>query len=131
MISRVTDDYQPWPMRWCGGSERLLGGLTAAQPKGFAIFSPPDRSRAEAGRPVRHPPLQVGLCINAKEAENVELFREVIALIPSTVPIAPMCWYRRDRPQQEHPKRGIIFQEHVDLAMKTNELILIHTPTWR
>ena len=37
--------------------------------------------------------------------------------------------HRRDRPEQEHaPTKRSIFQEHVDLAMKTNELILIHTP---
>ena len=26
------------------------------------------------------------------------------------------------------PNEAIIFQEHVDLAMRTNELVLIHTP---
>src|SRR3974390_1474203 len=84
MISRVTDDYHR--MAQCGC-------VAVSEPAFWAGF---DRGSAEGFRnSLRHPPecdrkraAQFGirhfswLCINAKEAENVALSREVIALIP-------------------------------------------------
>src|SRR6476661_7104017 len=84
MISRVTDDYHR--MAQCGC-------LAISEPAFWAGF---DRGSAEGFRDYfRHltevepkRAAQFGikhfswLCINAKEAENVSLSREVIALIP-------------------------------------------------
>ena len=46
------------------------------------------------------------LCINAKEAENVSLSREVIAMIPEFLDQPGRAGHRRDRAQQEHAERG-------------------------
>jgi predicted metal-dependent TIM-barrel fold hydrolase len=68
------------------------------------------------------------LCINAKEAENVELSREVIKLIP------PMLGHPRvlgigEIGLNKNTRNEItIFQEQVDLAARHDQLILIHTP---
>src|SRR6478735_3669131 len=84
MISRVTDDYHRMAMSGC---------LAVSEPAFWAGF---DRGSAEGFRDYfRHlteiepkRAAQFGirhyswLCINAKEAENVKLSREVIALIP-------------------------------------------------
>ena len=69
------------------------------------------------------------LCINAKEAENVSLSREVIALIPEFLEAAERARHRRDRPQQEHrATRRPSSRSTSTWPMKTDELILIHTP---
>jgi predicted metal-dependent TIM-barrel fold hydrolase len=68
------------------------------------------------------------LCINAKEAENVTLAREVIQLIP------PMLDHPRvlgvgEIGLNKNTKNEIqIFEEQVDLAARYDQLILIHTP---
>src|SRR5262249_51403808 len=68
------------------------------------------------------------LCINAKEAENVTLSREVIAMIPEFLNRPNVLGIGEIGLNKNTKNESIIFQEHVDLAMKTNELILIHTP---
>src|SRR5260221_1583203 len=84
MVSRVTDDYQRMaqcgcvavsePAFWAGfdrgsaeGFRDYLRHLVDVEPKRAAQFG------------IKH---YCWLCINAKEAENVQLSREVIALIP-------------------------------------------------
>src|SRR5215210_265984 len=84
MISRTTDDYQRMayagcaavsePAFWAGYDRGTAAGfhdyfrhLTEVEPKRAAQFH------------IRH---YSWLCINAKEAENVQLSREVIAAIP-------------------------------------------------
>src|SRR5260221_1522250 len=68
------------------------------------------------------------LCINAKEAENVALSREVIALIPEFLSRPNVLGIGEIGLNKNTANEATIFQEHVDLAMKTDELILIHTP---
>jgi predicted metal-dependent TIM-barrel fold hydrolase len=59
-----------------------------------------------------------GSCINAKEAENVELSREVIAMIPefinkpNVIGIGEIGLYKNTR------NEVTIFKEHVDLAVQ-------------
>ncbi len=108
MISRVTDDYHRMaqcgcvavsePAFWAGfdrgsaeGFRDYFRHLTEVEPKRAAQFG------------IRH---YSWLCINAKEAENVKLSREVIAVIPELPQQAQRPRHRRDRPQQEHRQRG-------------------------
>jgi predicted metal-dependent TIM-barrel fold hydrolase len=130
MISRVTDDYQRMaqcgcqavsePAFWAGfdrgsaeGFRDYFHHLTDVEPKRAAQFH------------IRH---YSWLCINAKEAENVRLSREVIALIPEYLNKPNVLGIGEIGLNKNTPNEAIVFQEHVDLAMKTNELILIHTP---
>ncbi|NIP86105.1 MAG: metal-dependent hydrolase, partial [Planctomycetales bacterium] len=68
------------------------------------------------------------LCINAKEAENVRLAREVIALIPTYLDKPGVLGIGEIGLNKNSRNEATIFLEHVDLAMQTNEQILIHTP---
>ena len=68
------------------------------------------------------------LCINAKEAENVKLSREVIAMIPEFLNRPNVLGIGEIGLNKNTGNEATIFQEHVDLASKTNELMLIHTP---
>lgn len=130
MISRVTDDYDR--MAKCGC-------VAVTEPAFWAGF---DRGSAEGFRdyfrhltefePKRAAPFGIKhyswLCINAKEAENVALSREVIALIPEFLDRPNVLGIGEIGLNKNTRNEATIFQEHVDLAMKTDELILIHTP---
>ena len=130
MISRITDDYERMaqcgcvavsePAFWAGfdrgsaeGFRDYFRHLTEVEPKRAAQFG------------IRH---YSWLCINAKEAENVQLSREVIALIPEYLQQQNVLGIGEIGLNKNTRNEATIFQEHVDLAVKTNELMLIHTP---
>ncbi len=68
------------------------------------------------------------LCINAKEAENVELSHEVIKLIPPMLDHPRVLGIGEIGLNKNTRNEITIFQEQVDLAAKFGQLILIHTP---
>ena len=130
MISRTTDDYQRMAMSGCvaisepafwAGFDRgtatafhdYFRQLTEYEPKRAAQFH------------IKH---YAWLCINAKEAENVTLSREVISMIPEFMNKPNILGIGEIGLNKNTPNEATIFQEHLDLAMKTNELVLIHTP---
>lgn len=130
MISRTTDDYHRMahcgcvaitePAFWAGFDRGSADGfrdyfrhLVEVEPRRAALYG------------IQH---YSWLCINAKEAENVSLSRDVIAIIPEFLDKPGVLGIGEIGLNKNTPNEAIIFQEHVDLAMKTNELILIHTP---
>ena len=130
MISRVTDDYHRMaqcscvavsePAFWAGfdrgsveGFRDYIHHLTEVEPKRAAQFG------------IKH---YSWLCINAKEAENVQLSREVIGLIPEYLNQPNVLGIGEIGLNKNTANESVVFQEHLDLAMKTGELILIHTP---
>src|ERR1043165_5725514 len=68
------------------------------------------------------------LCINAKEAENVSLSREVIKLIPPLLSHPRVLGVGEIGLNKNTRNEITIFEEQVDLAAKHDQLILIHTP---
>src|SRR3982750_1090050 len=68
------------------------------------------------------------LCINAKEAENVSLSREVIALIPPLLSNPHVLGIGEIGLNKNTRNEITIFEEQVDLAAHHDQLILIHTP---
>jgi uncharacterized protein len=130
MISRTTDDYERLahmgcvavsePAFWAGfdrGSAAAFHDyfrqLTEYEPKRAAQFG------------IRH---LCWLCINAKEAENVALSREVIALIPEFLDRENVLGIGEIGLNKNTPNESAIFAEHLDLAARHKELILVHTP---
>jgi predicted metal-dependent TIM-barrel fold hydrolase len=130
MISRITDDYERMaqcgcvavtePAFWAGfdrgsveGFQDYFRHLTEVEPTRAAQFG------------VRH---FSWLCINAKEAENVSLSREVIAVIPDFLDKPNVLGIGEIGLNKNTRNEATVFQEHVDLAVRTNELMLIHTP---
>src|SRR5438445_1464789 len=87
--------------------------LTAYEPRRAAQFG------------IRH---YSWLCINAKEAENVSLSREVIKIIPEFLSKPNVLGIGEIGLNKNTANEATVFQEHLDLAMKTDELVLIHTP---
>lgn len=130
MVSRTTDDYQllarmgcvaiSEPAFWAGYDRGSVDGfrdyfeqLTVVEPARAAAFG------------IRH---YCWLCINAKEAENVELSREVIAMIPEFLDRPGVLGIGEIGLNKNTANEAVVFLEHLELAIKHQSLILIHTP---
>lgn len=130
MISRLTDDYERMahagcvavsePAFWAGFDRGSADGfrdyfrqLTDVEPKRAAQYA------------IRH---HCWLCINAKEAENVSLSREVIAMIPEFLDKPNVLGIGEVGLNKNTPNEATIFCEHLELAASRDELVLIHTP---
>src|SRR5438874_704438 len=130
MISRVTDDYRRRAQCGCAAVSEpaFWAGFDRGSAEGFRdyfrhLVEVEPKRAAQFG--IRH---YSWLCINAKEAENVALSREVIALIPEYLNRSNVLGIGEIGLNKNTRNEATIFQEHVDLAVKTNELMLIHTP---
>ena len=130
MVSRTTDDYATLarmgcvaisePAFWAGYDRGTVEGfrdyfnqLTEVEPARAAQYG------------IRH---FSWLCINAKEAENVELSREVLKLIPEFLDHPNVLGIGEIGLNKNTRNEAIIFQEHVELAVAHDQQILIHTP---
>jgi predicted metal-dependent TIM-barrel fold hydrolase len=130
MVSRVTDDYE---------TLAKMGCVALSEPAFWAGY---DRGSVEGFRDyfrqlTEFEPKRAGwyhiqhftwLCINAKEAENVSLSRQVIAMIPEFLDRPGVLGIGEIGLNKNTRNEATIFLEHLDLAAKTNELVLIHTP---
>jgi predicted metal-dependent TIM-barrel fold hydrolase len=130
MVSRTTDDYEMLakmgcvgmsePAFWAGFDRSSVDGfrdyfrqLTEVEPKRAAQYG------------IQH---YTWLCINAKEAENVELSREVIAMIPEFLDCPNVLGIGEIGLNKNTKNEATIFREHMELALQFNQQILIHTP---
>ena len=130
MVSRLTDDYVRMARAGC---------VAVSEPAFWAGF---DRGSAEAFRDyfrqlTEYEPKRAAqhgihhmcwLCINAKEAENVSLSREVISAIPEFLERPGVLGIGEIGLNKNTRNEVTIFEEQVDLAMRTGELVLVHTP---
>lgn len=130
MISRTTDDYARMAMAGCAAVSEpaFWAGFDRGTAAGFHDYfrhlTEVEPKRA-AQYHIKH---HSWLCINAKEAENVKLSREVIAMIPEFLGKPGVLGIGEIGLNKNTANEATVFQEHVDLAVRTNELILIHTP---
>src|SRR3954465_5906114 len=130
MVSRITDDYETLakmgcvglsePAFWAGFDRGTVDGfrdyfrqLTEVEPKRAAQYG------------IQH---YCWLCINAKEAENVALSRAVIAMIPEFLDNPNVLGIGEIGLNKNTRNEATVFQEHLDLAARTGELVLVHTP---
>src|SRR5207237_7895796 len=68
------------------------------------------------------------LCINAKEAENVSLARDVIKLIPPLLDHPRVLGVGEIGLNKNTRNEITVFEEQVEVAAKHGQMILIHTP---
>ena len=130
MVSRVTDDYETLAKMGCVGM---------SEPAFWAGF---DRSSADSFRDyfrqlTDFEPRRAGaygishftwICINAKEAENVALARDVIRLIPEFLDLPGVLGIGEIGLNKNTRNESIIFFEQAELADRLDQQILIHTP---
>jgi predicted metal-dependent TIM-barrel fold hydrolase len=130
MVSRTTDDYQAMvlagcqavcePAFWAGFDRRTVEGfhdyflqLTEYEPKRAAKYFLPHFS---------------WLCINPKEAEDLALARDVVGLIPGFLEKPNVLGVGEIGLNKNTKNELTVLEWHVDLAIKHQQLILVHTP---
>jgi len=130
MVSRTTDDYETLARMGCAGMSEpaFWAGFDRGSVESFRDYfrqltdCEPKRA-AQFG--IQH---YTWLCINAKEAENVELSREVIAMIPEFLDQPNVLGIGEIGLNKNTKNEATIFLEHVDLAVEYDQQVLIHTP---
>jgi predicted metal-dependent TIM-barrel fold hydrolase len=130
MVSRVTDDYERMaiagceavcePAFWAGFDRSSAAGfydyfrqLTEYEPKRAAKFG------------LKH---FSWLCINPKEAEDVKLAEEVLALIPQFLDRPNVLGIGEIGLNKNSRNELKVLEMHVELAARYHQLILVHTP---
>ena len=130
MVSRTTDDYQDMatagcvavaePAFWAGYDRSSARGfydyfrqLTDFEPKRAAKFG------------LQH---YTWLCINPKESEDIKLAEEVISLIPEFIDRPNVLGIGEIGLNKNSRNEMIVLEKHVDLAARSDQLILVHTP---
>ena len=130
MVSRVTDDYKRMALAGCVlvSEPAFWAGFDRSGVEGFRDYfrqlTEYEGKRA-AAYGIEH---YSWLCINAKEAENVSLSREVIAMIPEFLDRPGVLGIGEIGLNKNTRNEATVFLEHLDLAARTQELILVHTP---
>src|SRR5579862_404578 len=130
MVSRVTDDYAAMatagcqavcePAFWAGfdrggaqGFHDYFRQLTDYEPKRAAKFGLPHYA---------------WLCINPKEAEDMKLADEVLAMIPEFLEESNVLGIGEIGLNKNTRNEMAVLEKHVDLAARHGQLILVHTP---
>jgi predicted metal-dependent TIM-barrel fold hydrolase len=130
MVSRTTSDYE---------AMALAGCRAICEPAFWAGF---DRASAEGFRDyfaqlTRHEPRRAAaygidhycwLCLNPKEAEDIGLAREVLALIPEFLNAPNVLGIGEIGLNKNTRNELDILHRHIELAEHHNQLILVHTP---
>jgi uncharacterized protein len=130
MASRTTDDYQQMALTGCvaltdpafwAGYDRRSAAAFAAYFEQLTDFEP--RRAARYG--IQH---YTWLALNPKEAEDRELAREVLALIPEFLARANVLGIGEIGLNRVTHNELATFVDQVHLALHHDQLMLIHTP---
>lgn len=130
MVSRTTDDYEMLAKMGCVGMSEpaFWAGFDRGSVDSFRDYFrqlTEFEKRRAAQYGLKH---YTWLCINAKEAENVKLSRDVIAMIPEFLDQPTVLGIGEIGLNKNTRNEATIFLEHVDLAVRHEQSILIHTP---
>ena len=130
MVSRTTDDYETLARMGCVGMSEpaFWAGFDRCSVDSFRDYfrQLTGFERQRASQFCMHH--FTWLCINAKEAENVTLAREVIKAIPEFLDCPGVLGIGEIGLNKNTKNEATIFLEHVDLAVEHEQQILIHTP---
>lgn len=130
MVSRTTDDYKRMALAGCRmvSEPAFWAGFDRSGAEGFRDYFrqlTEFEGRRAAQYGIEH---RTWLCINAKEAENVSLSREVIAMIPEFLDRPGVLGIGEIGLNKNTRNEATVFLDHLDLAARTEELVLVHTP---
>ena len=130
MVSRVTDDYERMALAGCVAvcEPAFWAGFDRGTPAGFNDYfcqltdHEPKRA-AKFG--LQH---FCWLCINSKEAEDVKLAEEVVALVPKFLNCPNVLGIGEIGLNKNSRNELRVFEMQVELAARHDQLILVHTP---
>lgn len=130
MVSRTTDDYRHMAMAGCVAvtEPAFWAGFDRSSADGFLDYfrqltQVEPRRAAQYG--IAH---YCWLCINPKEAEDLTLAREVLALIPDFLDGPNVLGIGEIGLNKNSRNEMTILEEHIDLAARHEQLVLVHTP---
>jgi len=130
MVSRTTDDYRRMALAGCVAitEPAFWAGFDRGSPEGFCDYfrqltDVEPRRAAQYG--IRH---HTWLCINPKEAEDPGLAREVVAMIPEFLERPNVLGIGEIGLNKNSRNELAILEDHIALALRTKQLILVHTP---
>src|SRR6204780_1495437 len=130
MVSRTTDDYERMALAGCEAvcEPAFWAGFDRSSPDGFFDYF----SQLTEHEPKRAAKFEIKhfcwLCINSKEAEDVKLAEEVIALIPKFLNRPNVLGIGEIGLNKNSRNEIKVLEKHVNLAAEHNQLILVHTP---
>lgn len=130
MASRTTDDYEQMALTGCVAltDPAFWAGFDRSSADGFddyfhQLTEVEPKRAARVG--IRH---YTWLCLNPKEADNRPLARAVIEKIPKYLDRPNVLGIGEIGLNRVTRNEAATFQDHLDLAVAHNQMILIHTP---
>ncbi len=130
MVSRTTDDYERMALAGCVAltEPAFWAGFDRSSAQGFydyfRLLTEYEPKRA-AAYGIQH---YTWMAINPKESEDLGLAREVLAVIPEFLE-KETCLGIGEIGLNKNSKNELrILEEHVAIAEKHDQLILVHTP---
>ncbi|HVU07504.1 MAG TPA: TatD family hydrolase [Verrucomicrobiae bacterium] len=130
MVSRTTDDYERMAFAGCEAvcEPAFWAGFDRSSPAGFFDYF----SQLTEHEPKRAAKFGLKhfcwLCINSKEAEDVKLAEEVVALVPQFLGRKNVLGIGEIGLNKNSKNELRVLEMQVELAAKFNQLILVHTP---
>lgn len=130
MVSRTTDDYLDMVTAGCAAvcEPAFWAGYDRSSVDGFRDYFR-QLTEHEPARAAKYGlPHYCWLCINPKESEDTKLAADVIGIIPefldrpNVLGIGEIGLNKNSRNEMQ------VLEMHVDLAARTGQLILVHTP---
>ena len=130
MVSRVTDDYVAMAMAGCQAvcEPAFWAGFDRGSADGFHDYFR-QLTEYEPCRAAKFGlPHYCWLCINPKESEDLGLANEVLAIIPEFLGGANVLGIGEIGLNKNTRNEMTILEKHIDLAVRHDQLILVHTP---
>jgi predicted metal-dependent TIM-barrel fold hydrolase len=130
MVSRTTDDYERMALAGCEAvcEPAFWAGFDRSSPAGFFDYF----SQLTEHEPKRAAKFGLKhfcwLCINSKEAEDVKLAAEVVALVPQFLGRKNVLGIGEIGLNKNSKNELRVLELQVELAAKFNQMILVHTP---
>jgi len=130
MVSRTTDDYERMAIAGCEAicEPAFWAGYDRASVQGFYDYFR-QLTEYEPARAAKFGiPHFCWLCINPKESEDAGFAREVLSIIPDFIDKPTVLGIGEIGLNKNTKNELAIFEEHVAIAKKYDQPILIHTP---
>jgi predicted metal-dependent TIM-barrel fold hydrolase len=130
LSSRTTDDYERMALTGCVAvtEPAFWAGYDRASASGFYDYFrqlTEYEPRRAANYGIKH---YTWMCVNPKEADDPEFAREVMAIIPEFLEKPSVLGIGEIGLNKNTKNEVIILEEHIELAAKYNQMILVHTP---
>ena len=130
MVSRTTDDYQAMTLAGCAAvcEPAFWAGFDRSSAAGFRDYFR-QLTEHEPRRAAKYGlPHYCWLCLNPKESEDLALATDVLALIPEFLSAPNVLGIGEIGLNKNTRNELTILERHVELAVRHDQLILVHTP---